>query len=435
MPGPDDPPAPPPEPIEVVASAAVAPLLERVAGRFGAAAGRVEPLVRGTTEADALAAFCGGAGGDAPDLLGIARRLRQAGARRLRGGRRRGGQRDQARPRGAGARDRARGAARDIELGELWLAFSDLMPGADGLVPSTLQRWPEIDPEQPEGELPSLLGMPGPRQLVALSELGLSRGCLAFPAVEASPLRDAACAGVRRVQRGQSVELAESGIPAALATGAIDLALMTFAGFDAGRTALRPFRINGVEPSLAGIRDGSYQLAQPLHLYVKLARSGRQPGLAAYLATLTGEAAIGPSGDLAALGLVPLSRSGRLAARQAARSLPALALGGPNLLPIAPIAQPNQVWTWASAAEMALRSAGLPPLPGGDTYRCNVVAARFGSCRARLRRLPRPGRQRQQPGARPGRLPGCGADAEPDRRPGVRARHCGPAQAAELFAT
>jgi len=155
---------------------------------------------------------------------------------------------------------------------------------------------------------------------------------------------------------------------------------MTFDGFDAGRIRLRPFRINGVQPSLAGIRDGSYQLAQPLHVYVKLARSGRQPGLAAYLATLTREAASGPSGDLAALGFVPLPRSGRLAARQAVRSLPALALGGPNLLPIAPIAQPNQVWSWAPADEMALRSAGLPPLPGGDTYRCNVVAARFGSC-------------------------------------------------------
>jgi hypothetical protein len=56
-----------------------------------------------------------------------------------------------------------------------------------------------------------------------------------------------------------------------------------------------------------------------------------------------------------------------------------LSLGGANLLPITPIAQQNQVWSWASAAEMALRSAGLPQLAGG-TYRCGIVASRFGSC-------------------------------------------------------
>jgi phosphate transport system substrate-binding protein len=375
-------PEPEPEPVEVVAVGAVAPLLAAVAARFGAAAGQVEPNVLQTIDSDAIARFCGDVGRQEVDfdLLGLARRIRQS-------------ELDTCAADGvdvvteiklgyealvlATGREQPR---RDVHLAELWLAFTDLVPAENGLVPSTLQRWPEISPEQPEGAIPELLGMPGIRQLFALSELGLSRGCLAFPAVEASALRDTVCTSARRSQRLQRVELAESEIPTALETGVIELALMTLTGFEAERAALEPFRIDGVEPAVASVRDGSYALAQPLYLYVTQARHPGQAGIEAYLAALTAEEGIGAGGDLGALGLVPLTAAEREAAREAARTLPALALGGRNLLPIPAIAPSNPVWAWASAAEMALRDAGLPTLGARVTYRCNVVAARFGSC-------------------------------------------------------
>jgi phosphate transport system substrate-binding protein len=384
--GVEEPPTPEPEPepepsepVEVVAVGAIAPLLEAVAARFGAAAGQVEPNVLQTIDSDAIARFCGDVGAQVVDydLLGLARRIRQS-------------ELDGCAADGvdvvteiklgyeglvlATGREQPQ---RDVDLAELWLAFTGLVPSDDGLVPSSLQRWPEISPEQPDGALPQLLGMPGDRQLTALGELGLSRGCLAFPAVEASRLRATVCTGPRRLR---TIELAESEIPTALQTGAIDLALMTLAGFEAGRAALEPFRIDGVEPSVASVRDGSYALAQPLYLYVTQARHPGQAGIEAYLAALTAEEGIGAGGDLGALGLVPLTAAEREAAREAARTLPALTLGGRNLLPIPAIAPSNPVWAWASAAEMVLRSAGLPALGGLGNYRCNVVAARFGSC-------------------------------------------------------
>jgi cytochrome c2/ABC-type phosphate transport system substrate-binding protein len=377
--GPPPDPGPAPEPVEAVAVGAVAPLLERVSARFGAEAGQVRPIVSPAGESAAIAEFCSGVGADAPDLLGIARRIRQP---ELDGCAANGIAAVTELDLGYEALVLATGREepqRDVDLPELWLAFSSFAPGARGLVPNPLRQWPEVGPDQPEGALPQVVGLPGARQLTALGELGLSRGCLAFPAVEVAPQRDNACTSPRRLQR---IELAESEIPAALDAGTIELALLTLPGFEAGRAALRAFRINGVAPSAAGVRDGSYLLARPLYLYVKRVRAGRQPGLEAYLAALTAEATLGAGGDLAALGLVPLTRPELAATRRAARTLPALALGGPNLLPLAPIAQHSQVWSWASAAEMALRFAGLSPLGGAVTYRCGVVAAHFASCAA-----------------------------------------------------
>ena len=352
--------------------------------RFAVGGGQLEPIVSETTEDEAIAAFCADVGEDDPDLLGMARRIGQA---ELDGCAVNGVNAVTEIKLGYEALVLATGReqpGRDVGLDALWLALAAFAPTPQGVVPSPFLRWPEIDPEQPDGELPTLLGMPGERQLAALSELALRRGCFAFPTMEALPSSQQSqfCTALNGRRGIQNVVLPESGIPTALETGVIDLALMTLPGFDAGRTALKPFRINGVRPAVRSVRDGSYSLAQPLYLYIKQARIGRQPGLEAYLAALTAEAAIGTSGELAALGLVPLPGPERAAARQAARSLPALSLGGPNLLPVPPIAQLNQVWSWASAAEMALRDAGLAPLPGASTYRCGVVATRFGSCQA-----------------------------------------------------
>lgn len=366
----------PAEPVETVATGAVAPLLTRVAERFGAASDRPEPVISQLSADDAIASFCAGASDDDPDLLGLARRLRQTDLDACAAG---GVDTVTEIKLGYEALVLATSGVepkRDVDLPELWLALSDLVPGPGGLEPSTLQRWPEIDPEQPDGRLSQILGMPGQRQLTALDKLGPGRGCLAFPAVEASSLRDTACTSGRL----QRVELPESEIPAALQTGVIDLALMTLPGFEAEREGVRPFRINGVAPASARVRDGSYALAQPLYLYVKQARVGEQVGLEAYLEALTAEAALAKGGDIGALGHVQLPRAERRAARQIARTLPALALGEHDLLPIAPIDPSSDIWAWASAAEMALRSAGLPPLEDGTTYRCSVVAARFGSC-------------------------------------------------------
>ena len=65
--------------------------------------------------------------------------------------------------------------------------------------------------------------------------------------------------------------------------------------------------IEGVEISLEGIQDGSYPISRPLYFYVKKAHIGVIPGVDKFVESFTSKRAIGPTGYLTELGLIPLA--------------------------------------------------------------------------------------------------------------------------------
>ena len=61
----------------------------------------------------------------------------------------------------------------------------------------------------------------------------------------------------------------------------------------ANKDKIKASAINGVEPSLEGIKDDSYPIARPLCFYVKKAHSGVVPGIKEFIKACTSKKAMG----------------------------------------------------------------------------------------------------------------------------------------------
>jgi phosphate transport system substrate-binding protein len=70
---------------------------------------------------------------------------------------------------------------------------------------------------------------------------------------------------------------------------------------------LKGVNIDGVEPSLDSIGDGSYPISRPLYFYVKNAHRGVIPGLQEFIEEYMSDAALSKDGYLSERGLVALS--------------------------------------------------------------------------------------------------------------------------------
>ena len=97
-----------------------------------------------------------------------------------------------------------------------------------------------------------------------------------------------------------------------------------FSYFLAAQDKLQAASIEGGQPSLEAIQDYSYAVARPLFFYVKKAHVGVIPGLHEFVKEFTTTKAIGKSGYLADIGLVPLDQKKYKATRDNAMKLIAM---------------------------------------------------------------------------------------------------------------
>ena len=81
-----------------------------------------------------------------------------------------------------------------------------------------------------------------------------------------------------------------------------------FSYFLAAKDKLQAASIEGGQPSLESIQDYSYAVARPLFFYVKRAHVGVIPGLKEFVLEFTSAKAMGKTGYLTDIGLVPLDR-------------------------------------------------------------------------------------------------------------------------------
>ncbi|MCC7268201.1 MAG: substrate-binding domain-containing protein [Caulobacteraceae bacterium] len=78
---------------------------------------------------------------------------------------------------------------------------------------------------------------------------------------------------------------------------------------DNNRDKVKAVKLDGVEPTLVTIADGSYPLARSLFIYVKKDRMAVVPGLKPYVDAFISDAAAGTGGYLQERGLVPLPKA------------------------------------------------------------------------------------------------------------------------------
>ena len=92
-----------------------------------------------------------------------------------------------------------------------------------------------------------------------------------------------------------------------LKTNVDAMALIGYSDLFNRRSSLQAVRIEGIEPRIYTISDGTYPLSQPLYFYIKNAHRNLVPGLNQYVKEFMSEDAMSSFGYLVRMGLGVLS--------------------------------------------------------------------------------------------------------------------------------
>jgi phosphate transport system substrate-binding protein len=222
----------------------------------------------------------------------------------------------------------------DVTLDELFLALAKEVPNGETgagfeVIPTTYQKWSEIDPGLPRYRIEVYGPPPTSGTRDAFIELVMQPGCLALAPIRA--LKESGVDGEARAREvcqtlrddGGHIESGENDdlIVRKLEGYPIAFGIFGYGFLYQSADTLRGATINGVQPTFESIASGTYPISRSLYVYVKNAQARTIPGVREFLAELTSEEAIGPSGYLADKGLVPLPPEQRVESRFNAETL------------------------------------------------------------------------------------------------------------------
>ncbi|MDS4068855.1 MAG: substrate-binding domain-containing protein [Candidatus Competibacter sp.] len=203
------------------------------------------------------------------------------------------------------------GKVDELNRKELFLAMAkDIPDPKDGskLIPNPYKTWKDINPALPD----SKIQIWGPDPSLGIYDAHLTQimlvGCKQFDSIKTLETSDpkafeAVCRNFRR--DGAYTEFADYNIVLRELKNNQDA--LGIIAFSISRKAdLKEISVDGTEPTLISISRNAYSLTFPLLAYVKKARVNLIPSLKGYLAELTSEKAIGTTGYLYSMGVVPM---------------------------------------------------------------------------------------------------------------------------------
>lgn len=171
---------------------------------------------------------------------------------------------------------------------------------------STAKTWNEVDPSLPEQDI--LVFIPGTKHGTreVFDVKVLEEGCKAELGLES--LDDAQkkeCISVRTDGASVDVDGDYTETLARIEANPNAIGVFGLSFYENNMATLQVATIDGVEPSVATISDGSYKISRPLFMYVKNQHLGVIPGLKEYLEFFVSDDMVGPEGLLVDYGLVP----------------------------------------------------------------------------------------------------------------------------------
>jgi phosphate transport system substrate-binding protein len=92
----------------------------------------------------------------------------------------------------------------------------------------------------------------------------------------------------------------------------------------ANKDKIKAAKIDGIAPTIEGIQKYTYPVARPLFLYAKKAHATVIPGFKEFLTEYTGKTAVGSTGYLFKVGLVPNAKETEEKVRDVAVKLTAM---------------------------------------------------------------------------------------------------------------
>ncbi len=198
---------------------------------------------------------------------------------------------------------------------QFWQAVAREVPAGGRLVANPHTRWRQIDAALPDLQIDVLGPPPTSGTRDSFTDMVMLTGCQAFAEVRDIPdlsRKRAVCATVREDGRWTDAGEDDERIVAEVVSGPPGrVGVFGYSFLAAHPDTLSGALIEGVAPDPEAIGSGRYPLARPLYLYVKQRNLRSVPGLKAFLAEYASEAAMGPSGYLAGIGLVPLETTQR----------------------------------------------------------------------------------------------------------------------------
>ncbi|MEL6681184.1 MAG: substrate-binding domain-containing protein [Pseudomonadota bacterium] len=192
--------------------------------------------------------------------------------------------------------------------------FNALAPKVmvDGeLVDNPHTSWSDFNPDLPDAEI--LAFIPGTKHGTreVFEEKVIAAGCEATGAFEAMMAAgmseddaEDACLAVRTDGKSVDIDGDYTETLARLDANANAIGVFGLAFYENNTDKLKVATMSGVEPTTETIAEGVYPVSRPLFFYIKAAHLGVIPGLQEYADFFVSDEVAGPSGPLAAYGLV-----------------------------------------------------------------------------------------------------------------------------------
>jgi phosphate transport system substrate-binding protein len=307
--------------IKIVGSSTVYPYSTVVAERFGKQGKFKTPVVESTGTGGGFKSFCGGVGVQHPDMTGASRAIKKDEAELCI---KNGVTEIIELPIGNDGLTFAhsvKGKDANFTTAQLWKAIAHDVVVDGKLVKNPYKNWNEIDKSLPAAKIEILVAPPTSGTRDAWDELVMGKGC----DPEFMKLTDKKnCTKYR--EDGAVIEAGENDtlIVQKLSSTPNAFGYFGYSYLVANKDKIKAAKINGIAPSVEGIQKYTYPVARPLFLYAKKAHANVIPGFKEFLAEYTGKTAVGATGYLFKVGLVPNSKETEDKVREVATKLVAM---------------------------------------------------------------------------------------------------------------
>jgi len=213
--------------------------------------------------------------------------------------------------------------AKDVNFtkAQLWKAIAHDVVVDGKLVKNPYKNWNEIDKSLPDLKIEILVAPPTSGTRDAWDDLIMGKGCdeafkkLADPKNCTKYREDAAV-----IEAGENDTL----IVQKLGSSPNAFGYFGYSYLVANKDKIKAAKIDGIAPTIEGIQKYTYPVARPLFLYAKKAHATVIPGFKEFLTEYTGKTAVGSTGYLFKVGLVPNAKETEEKVRDVAVKLTAM---------------------------------------------------------------------------------------------------------------
>jgi phosphate transport system substrate-binding protein len=307
--------------IKIVGSSTVYPYTTVVAERFGKQGKFKAPVVESTGTGGGFKSFCGGVGVQHPDMTGASRAIKKDEMELCI---KNGVTEILELPIGNDGLTFAHSIkAKDANFtkAQLWKAIAHDVVVDGKLVKNPYKNWKEIDKSLPDLKIEILVAPPTSGTRDAWDDLIMGKGCDEAFKKLADPKN---CTKYR-----EDAAVIEAGENDTLIVQKINSTPNAFGYFGysyliANKDKIKAAKIDGIAPTIDGIQKYTYPVARPLFLYAKKAHANVIPGFKEFLTEYTGKTAVGSTGYLYKVGLVPNAKETEEKVRDVATKLTAM---------------------------------------------------------------------------------------------------------------